>query len=147
MPTASPTPEPLDLLTVELPGDPVLDVALTHALLQEVAEGRRPASLRLGRPGPTVAFGRLDALRPGFAAAAAAARDHERTPIMRSAGGHAAAYDERCLVVEHVTPEPHVAEGLQERFARQSGLLRDALRALGADAGVGELPREYCPGA
>jgi len=146
-PAPAPDAEPLDLLTDELAGDPVLDVALTHALLDQVAAGARPATLRLARPGPTVAFGRLDALKPGFAAAAAAARRHGRTPLVRSAGGHAAAYDERSLVVEHVTPEPHVAEGLHERFARQSALLRAALRAVGADAEVGELPREYCPGA
>ena len=46
---------PLDLLTAATPGDPVLDVALSHALLLEVAAGRRPDSLRVFRPGAAVA--------------------------------------------------------------------------------------------
>jgi len=120
---------------------------LTHALLREVAEGRRPASLRLFRPGPTLAFGRLDALLPGFARACAAARRRGYTPVVRSAGGHAAVYDEQCLVVEHVTAEADVTAGLQARFEAQSALLRDALAGLGADARIGELAGEYCAGA
>ena len=120
---------------------------MTHALLREVAEGRRPAALRLFRPGPTLAFGRLDALLPGFARACAAARRRGYTPVVRSAGGHAAVYDEQCLVVEHVTAEADVTAGLQARFEAQSALLRDALAGLGADARIGELAGEYCAGA
>jgi octanoyl-[GcvH]:protein N-octanoyltransferase len=85
-------------------------------------------------------------LRPGFAGACAAARRHGYTPVVRSAGGHAAVYDEQCVVVEHVTPEADVTAGLQARFEAQSALLRDALAGLGADARVGELAGEYCAG-
>jgi octanoyl-[GcvH]:protein N-octanoyltransferase len=130
-----------------VPEDPVLDIAVTHALLREVAAGRREAALRVFQPGPTVAFGRLDALLPGFRAACDAARRHGHTPVIRPAGGHAAVYDERCVVVEHVTPEPDVTAGLQERFAAQSGLLRGVLAGLGLDARIGELRGEYCAGA
>jgi hypothetical protein len=66
---------------------------------------------------------------------------------VRSAGGHAAVYDERCLVVEHVTREGDVTAGLQARFEAQSALLRDALAGLGTDARIGELAGEYCAGA
>ncbi len=138
---------PLDLLTDSVPDDPVLDIAVTHALLRAVAEGRRPPALRVFRPGPTVAFGRLDALRPGFAAACDAARRHGHTPVIRPAGGHAAVYDERCVVVEHVTAEEDVTAGLQARFEDQSGRLRGVLAALGLDARIGELRGEYCAGA
>jgi octanoyl-[GcvH]:protein N-octanoyltransferase len=112
-----------------------------------VAAGRREAALRIFRPGPTLAFGRLDVLLPGFAAASGAARRRGYTPVVRSAGGHAAVYDEDCLVVEHVTHEDDVTAGLQERFEAQSALLRGALAGLGADARIGELPGEYCAGA
>jgi octanoyl-[GcvH]:protein N-octanoyltransferase len=115
--------------------------------LRSVADGRRPDALRVFRPGPTLAFGRLDVLLPGFAAAADAARRHGYTPVVRSAGGHAAVYDEQCLVVEHVTREQDVTAGLQVRFEAQSALLRGVLAALGADARIGELPGEYCAGA
>jgi lipoate-protein ligase A len=130
-----------------VPEDPVTDIAVTHALLREVAAGRRGPAVRVFRPGPTVAFGRLDALRDGFAAACDAARRHGHTPVVRPAGGHAAVYDERCVVVEHVTAEPDVTAGLQDRFEAQSGLLRGVLLALGLDARIGELPGEYCAGA
>jgi lipoate-protein ligase A len=126
--------------------DPVLDIAVAHALLVEVAAGRRPPALRIFRPAPTAAFGRLDALRPGFAAACDAARDHGYTPVVRSAGGHAALFDERSVVVEHTTHERDATAGLQARFSDQATRVRDALRSLGADARIGELPGEYCPG-
>ena len=112
-----------------------------------MAAGRRPDALRLFRPGATLAFGRLDVLLPGFGAAAAAARARGYTPVVRSAGGHAAVYDEQCVVVEHVVREADVTAGLQARFEAQSRLLRDALAGLGADARIGELPGEYCAGA
>ncbi len=138
---------PLDLITAASPDDPVLDIAVTHALLRDVAAGRRAPAVRVFVPGPTVAFGRLDALRPGFGAACDAARRHGCTPVIRPAGGHAAVYDRRSVVVEHVTAEDDVTAGLQERFAAQSALLRHVLAGLGLDARVGELRGEYCAGA
>jgi octanoyl-[GcvH]:protein N-octanoyltransferase len=137
----------LELITAASPDDPLLDIALTHALLRDVAAGRRPDALRIFRPGPTLAFGRLDALLPGFGDAVAAARRRGYVPVVRSAGGHAAVYDGESLVVEHVTREHDVTAGLQARFEAQSELLRDALGTLGADARIGELPGEYCAGA
>jgi lipoate-protein ligase A len=125
----------------------VLDVAISDALLRAVAAGRRPETVRIFRPGPAVAFGRLDALAPGFGEACAIAVCHGRTPVIRSVGGHAAPYDQRCLVVEHLVPAADVTAGLQERFADQSGRLRRALAELGADARIGELAGEYCAGA
>ncbi len=56
----------------------------------------------------------------GFAAACDAARRHGHTPVIRPAGGHAAVYDQRCVVVEHVSAEEDVTAGLQDRFAAQS---------------------------
>jgi octanoyl-[GcvH]:protein N-octanoyltransferase len=128
------------------PADPVLDVALSHALLQAVAAGRHPDAVRVFAPGPAVAFGRLDALRPGFGAACAIAREHGRTPLVRSVGGHAAVYDQQCLVIEHIAATADMAAGLQERFAEHSGRLRGVLADLGVDARVGAVGGEYCPG-
>jgi octanoyl-[GcvH]:protein N-octanoyltransferase len=138
---------PPDLMTAATPADPVLDVALSDALLHEVAAGRREPVLRVFRPGAAVAFGRLDALRPGFALACERARELGFTPLVRSVGGHAAVYDERSLVVEHLTREADVTAALQERFAAQAELVRDVLVRAGADARIGELRGEYCPGA
>jgi octanoyl-[GcvH]:protein N-octanoyltransferase len=135
-----------ELITTGFPADPVLDIALSHALLEDVAGGRRPPALRVFRPGPTAAFGRLDALLPGFDRACAAAREHGLMPVLRSVGGHAAIFDQRSVVVEHVTREADATAGLQARFENQSARVRAALAALGADARIGELAGEYCPG-
>ena len=137
----------IDLLTAGLPADPVLDVALSHALLKDVTARRRRPALRIFRPGPTAAFGRLDALLPGFSRACGRARQHGLIPLVRLVGGHAAVYDERCVVVEELSAEEDVIAGLQMRFEQQSQRLRRALCELGADARIGELPGEYCPGA
>jgi octanoyl-[GcvH]:protein N-octanoyltransferase len=142
-----PSRAPVDLLTAGLPADPVRDIALSHALLEDVAARRRRPALRIFRPGPTAAFGRLDALLPGFPRACGRARQHGLTPLVRLVGGHAAVYDERCVVVEELSAEEDVIAGLQTRFERQSQRLRRALCELGADARIGELPGEYCPGA
>jgi octanoyl-[GcvH]:protein N-octanoyltransferase len=44
------------------PRSPALEVAVAHALLERVSRGELPALVRLYRPAPTLAFGRLDAL-------------------------------------------------------------------------------------
>jgi lipoate-protein ligase A len=136
----------VDLLREAFPAAPALDAALTHALLEEVAGGERPATLRVYRPGPTVAFGRLDALRPGYGDAVRAAAAHGFTPVLRQPGGHAAAYDGASLVVDQVRPEREIVPALQRRFADAAGLFAAALRGLGVDARVGEVPGGYCPG-
>jgi octanoyl-[GcvH]:protein N-octanoyltransferase len=128
------------------PRPPALEVAISHALVERVSEGALGAVLRMYRPAPTLAFGRLDALRPGFAAAAVAAREHGFEPVVRAPGGHAVAYHDGCLVVDEVIPEHDPIAGLQERFARSGHRLAAALRALGVDARVGRVPGEFCPG-
>jgi len=125
----------------------VLDAAVTHALLRRVAAGELGPVARVFRPGPTMAFGRLDALAAGFAGARDAAAAHGYAPIVRLGGGHAAGYDEGSVLVELIRPEPAIAEGIQERFAGATALLVQALAALGVGAHVGELPGEYCAGA
>ncbi len=140
-------PGALDLITAAFAADPVLDIALSHALLVDVANGRRAPALRVFRPGATVAFGRLDGLLPGFGRACEVARRRGSTPLLRAVGGHAAVFDERCVIVEHITRERDATAGLRARFEDQSRRIGDALAALGADARVGELAGEYCAGA
>ncbi|HSD82196.1 MAG TPA: hypothetical protein VLB47_16125 [Solirubrobacteraceae bacterium] len=135
------------LVRQAFPERPAFDMAVTHALLRRVAAGELPALVRVFRPGPTVAFGRLDALAPGFAAAAAAARAHGAEPVLRLGGGHAAAYGPSAVLVEAVVPQRAIAEGLRERFATGAGWIVAALADVGVAAQVGELPGEYCAGA
>jgi lipoate-protein ligase A len=111
-----------------------------------VNEGALGSVLRLYRPAPTVAFGRLDALRPGFAAAAAAARSHGFEPVLRAPGGHAVAYHDGSLGIDEVIGEADPIAGMHDRFARTGERLAAALRTLGVDARVGRVPDEFCPG-
>jgi octanoyl-[GcvH]:protein N-octanoyltransferase len=127
--------------------DPALDLALAHALLELVAEGRRPrAVIRSYRPRPTVAFGRRDVFLDGFSRAVAAARRHGFTPVIRGAGGRAAAYHEGCLIFDEIMPAAQTIGGIRERFAADARGQAAALRDLGVDARVGEVAGEYCPG-
>jgi len=122
------------------------DPGASEALLRRVAAREEPATARLYRPRPTVAFGRLDTLRDGLAAAERAAREHGFAPVVRSVGGRAAAYTDHAVVYEELTPHDGLAVGLEDRFVSFAGRLAEALRSLGADARVGEVPGEYCPG-
>jgi lipoate-protein ligase A len=135
------------LLRDSFPDRPAFDIALSHALLARVASGALGPTVRLYRPGPTLAFGRLDTLRPGFAEAGAAARDDGFEPIIRLAGGHATAYHEESLIYEEVTPQDDVTASLHDRFRDGAELLAGAIASFGVDARVGEIPGEYCPGA
>jgi octanoyl-[GcvH]:protein N-octanoyltransferase len=125
---------------------PALEVAVAHALVERVNEGAFERVLRVYRPSATVAFGRLDALRPGFGEAAAAARSHGFEPVLRAPGGHAVAYHEGCLGIDEVVGEQDPIAGMHDRFAASGSLLAGALRALGVDARVGRVPGEFCPG-
>jgi lipoate-protein ligase A len=136
----------VQLIRAGFPDDPALDVAAGHALLERAARGEIGETLRLYRPGATCAFGRLDRLAPGFPAAVDAARAHGFSPLLRQPGGHAAAYDAGALCVDVVRPEADAVPALQARFAAASELFAAALRTVGVDARVGEIPGEYCPG-
>ena len=96
------------------------------------------------RPEPTVGFGRLDVRLPGYAAAVAAARAHGFEPVVREPGGHAAAYHRGSLVLE-IRGSGGI-EGVKQRFEETAGRLVVALRGLGVDGRVGEVPGAYCPG-
>ena len=128
------------------PRAPALEVAVAHALVERVNEGAFGSVLRLYRPAPTLAFGRLDALRPGFADAVAAARAHGFEPVIRAPGGHAVAYHEGCLGIDELLGEADPIAGMHERFRQTGERIAGALRSLGVDARVGRVPGEFCPG-
>jgi octanoyl-[GcvH]:protein N-octanoyltransferase len=67
--------------------------------------------------------------------------------MLREGGGHAVVYDERSVVVEVWTPNESIVTGIDERFEQGTARIVSALRSLGLDPQVGELPGEYCAGA
>lgn len=126
--------------------DPLTVLSLARVLLDQVRERKRGATLRVYRPAPTAVFGARDRFLPGFADAVAAARDHGLTPALRTLGGRLAVYHRGSLVIDHAEPADNLLSGTQQRFARFGQMYADALRTLGVDARLGEIPGEYCPG-
>lgn len=108
--------------------------------------GGTPPTLRIYRPQPTVAFGQRDARMPGYDDAAHAARRLGFEPLIRRAGGRAAAYHPGSLVVDHIEPDPDPIRGSRARFTAFGELLAEALSSCGVDARLGPLPHEYCYG-
>jgi lipoate-protein ligase A len=129
------------------PQDAALDAAISRALLERVAAGELPPTARLARPGAVVAFGRRDAVDPRYGAAVEAARAAGFDAVERLAGGRAALFHPETIVfglaVAEADPRPRIAA----RFEAAAALMANALRRLGVDARVGEVPGEYCPGA
>lgn len=142
----SPQAPSVDLLDERAGDDPVLDMALSSTLLEMVAGGARRPVVRCYRPLPTVAFSRRDTFLPGFGRAAAAGERRGFVPVIRAAGGRAAAYGSGCLVLEEIMPAADSMSAIRERFADGAERQAQALRGLGVDARVGEVAGEYCPG-
>ncbi len=137
---------PLSFLWEEPSGDPGADLDRGISLLREVQSGSRGPLLRFYRPDPTLAFGQRDVRLPGFEAASKAAVDNGFAPLVRKAGGRAAAYHRGTLIVDHIEAQSEAVMGHQTRFEIFAKLYADAFRRLGVQAEVGPIPGEYCPG-
>ncbi len=127
-------------------GDAEADLMAGIALLNAVREGSLPTTLRLYRPNPTVAFGQRDVRLEGYGRAVAKSLEQGFAPVVRKAGGRAAAYHGGTVVVDHIEPATGAMMGHQHRFKVLGQLYADALRTSGIDARVGEIPGEYCAG-
>ncbi len=122
------------------------DLERSVELLCQVASGGGPERLlRLYPPASTLALTRRESLMPGYDIAVAAAERLGFTPAIRPTGGRAAAYDETCLVFDLIEREESHADPTAF-FAQAGRTIVDALRGLGVDARLGEVPGEYCPG-
>jgi octanoyl-[GcvH]:protein N-octanoyltransferase len=111
-----------------------------------VAAGELPETLRIARPGTTVAFAKRDAVSPDYDAAVRAAREQGFEATLRLAGGRAAVFHDGTMEIGHAVPDAEPRAGIHERFRQTAGRLARALVTLGVDARVGEVAGEYCPG-
>jgi lipoate-protein ligase A len=136
----------IEVLRAAVAGSAALDSAVSREILAEVARGERGETLRLWRPRDALAFSVLDRSRPGFGEAVAAARAAGFEPFLRLAGGHAAVYAREAVAFAWAIPAPEPRRGIGERFDEAAGIVAGALRDLGIDARIGEVPGEYCPG-
>jgi octanoyl-[GcvH]:protein N-octanoyltransferase len=126
---------------------PAFGTAVSEAIMRRVAAGELPATLRLHRPAREVAFSKQDAAAGGFDAAVRAARDAGFEPVVRLAGGRAAAFHEGTLAIAWSRPEARPVAGTRSRFEELAAIVVEALQGLGVDARIGEVAGEYCPGA
>jgi lipoate-protein ligase A len=135
------------LLTEQYPDRPAFDTAVSHALLRRASDGEVAETLRLHQPGSIVAFGRQDVVGPGYRSAVEASRATGYEAIERLAGGRAAVFHPGTIAFAWTIPSPTPRETIKPRFEALTSTLLAAFRALGADARIGEVPGEYCPGA
>jgi lipoate-protein ligase A len=138
---------PYRLLRDSFADRPAFGTAVSEAILSRVAAGELPPTVRLHRPAREAAFSKQDRLAPGFEQAVEAARGAGFEPVLRLAGGRAAAFHEETLALAQARPATHPARTTRARFEEVSAAIAAALRGLGIDARVGEVPGEYCPGA
>jgi len=141
-----PPPGRVRLHQDRFPGEPVLDTAVSHALLRRVASGAEPESLRIYTPENVLLFSSLDARRPGFARAVEIARAAGFEAVIRLAGGHAAAFLCESIAFAWARPDPDAHLHIRPRFEHLAEWIRASLARLGLDARIGPLPGEYCSG-
>src|SRR3954465_11887107 len=127
------------LITQAFADRPAYDTAVSAAILQRVARGELPDTIRLARPGAMVAFGKQDVSSAGSASAAEAARDHGFAAVKRLAGGRAAVFHEQTVAFAWARPESDPWPGTQARFRETAAVLERALQMLGVDARMGEV--------
>lgn len=136
----------ISLVMDSFPAVPGLDTTLARALLRAVSAERLGETFRIYSPGRVLAFGKRDAISPGFAIAAAAARDMGYTPLLRLVGGRAAVFHEETLAFSWTRAIDDPRARIQEGFVGLSELLVRAFGRVGVAAAIGEIPGEYCPG-
>lgn len=127
-------------------GRPAFDTAVSRALLLRASEGVLSETLRIYRPDAVVAFGRRDAAADGYPSAVRAAREQGFAAVLRLAGGRAAVFHEQTIAFARTIPDRDPTSRTFVRFEETAEIIAAALRRLGVDARVGEVPNEYCPG-
>ncbi len=137
----------LSLIRQGFPDRPAFGTGISEAVLKRVAAGELGPTFRIHRPARELAFSKQDRAAPGFERAVRSARAAGFEPVVRLAGGRAAAFHEGTLAFAWATPAERPVAGTQERFERLAEIVTRALLGLGVDARVGEVPGEYCPGA
>jgi octanoyl-[GcvH]:protein N-octanoyltransferase len=139
--------ERLNLIRRSFPDQPELSTAISRAILQRVAAGELPPTIRIHRPGNEVAFGRQDLASAGYERAAEAARAAGFAAVERLAGGRAALFHHGTIAIARAYADPQPPKRTYARFEEVAELVADVLSGFGIDSRVGEVEGEYCPGA
>ena len=102
--------------------------------------------VQLRRLGPTLAFSRRDELHDGFDEASRRARALGFAPAVRLVGGTFAPLHEGSLVLDEYGTGAATILSPDELFTAHTRLVASVLRQAGADAALGPVAHEYCPG-
>lgn len=137
----------ITLIRSSFPHQPVLDTAISHALLRRAGRGEVGETLRVGFPARKVAFGRRDVASDGYKQAAVEARQRGFAAVERLAGGRAAVFHPGTIAFSWTVPELEARAEITLRFKEIAEIVAEALEQLGLDVHIGEVPGEYCPGA
>lgn len=123
--------------------DPEADLEVTATLLDRAGE----TALRVWRPTRRVAFGRRDAASDSYERARATAEECGYRPVKRDVGGRAVAHTGETVAFSYVVATDAPRGGIRARYRGVTGLLKRALRSVGATAYRGEPEASFCPGA
>ncbi len=137
---------PVQVIDGNLTDDAPLDTAISRAILRKVSDGDLPETFQIGRPHKVVAFGRHDAITPGFRRAVSIVVRRGFDPTIRTAGGRAVVFHDDAIRFAWTVPTPDPVRTMQSRFELIADRVVDTLSSFDIEAVVGELPREYCPG-
>src|SRR4051794_12130309 len=95
---------------------PAYGTGVSEAVLRRVAGGGRGGTPRPPPPGRELAFSKQDRAAAGFERAVTAARAVGFEPVVRLAGGRAAAFHEGTLAIAWASPAERPVAGTRERF-------------------------------
>ena len=126
--------------------EPVMEAAISSAILKQVSDGDLKETFRLFKPNRTLAFAPRDIRDPNFEKAVGSAISHGFQPGKRLTGGRAAVFHEGTLGFAWTIPDANPRFNVEIRFKSISNLVKKALSRLGFDARVGEVTGEYCSG-
>ncbi|WP_254279718.1 lipoate--protein ligase family protein [Haloarcula marina] len=121
------------------------DYERTREMVARVGERGVPA-LRVWTPHRQVAFGRRDRRAERYDRAREIAAEKGYAVLERAVGGRAVAYTGSTVAFALAEPVSDGRGSIDERYDRVTGMVRDALAALGVDAREGEPPDAFCPG-
>ena len=136
----------LQLITDSHPNVPALDTSISRVILDKVSQESMPETLRIYTPPEVVAFGPLDTISAGYQTSVLEARSKGFEAIRRLAGGRAAVFHRGTIAFSWTIPDADPRANVDSRFNDASIILLSALRQLGVEARIGQVPGEYCPG-
>ena len=138
----------MELLVPERFENSATSYGYVRTVFDQVAGGRRPATVSITPSTRHVGVTRRDTFRPGFDAAVRAAGAMGYPVLVRSAGGGATAADRGTFGFSIIRPtdEKESRRGIRERYDEAAEFVLGAFSRLGILAEVGEVRDEFCPG-